>query len=70
MGAKIKTIEEITLTMTRRQAEVLAAILGMVGGLPNTARGEADAIYNDLKSIRIVSATDKMEDAYMKYCFC
>lgn len=69
MGAKIKTVEEVTLTMTRRQAEVLTAILGRIGGLPNTARGEADAIYNDLKSIRIKSATDEVEDAYQTIVF-
>ena len=44
---------EISLLLSQDEANVLAAILHRVGGLPNGTRGKADAIQCALESVNV-----------------
>lgn len=48
VDVKKSEIQEVTLVLTGREAEVLRSILGLVGGNPDGPRGSADNIRTAL----------------------
>lgn len=65
-GAKLKTTEEIKLSLTREEAELLNTVCLNIGGPPTGNRGKICAISYALRSIGVNYSGNAEGSIYFK----